>query len=189
MLTKVVLPAPLLPIRLTRSPAAMSIVDRRRGDHARRSASRGRCALQQRVQRHFGRGRVDPQRADAARQEADHEQQEQAERELPGVREVGARERAHDLEHGRLATKTASDALPAGEDRDEDELARGRPVAEVRVDVAERHHRQRAAACRRERREHEVDRHRLAHRAAEVLDAQLVLAHRERHQAARAESK
>ena len=36
-----------------------------------------------------------------------------------------------------------------------------------------------------EGRQHEVDRHRLPHRAAEVLDAQFVLAHRQRHQAAR----
>ena len=56
------------------------------------------------------------------RQEADHEQQEEAERELPGVREVQARERAHELEHergdedrqrrcwqpARMATKTNS---------------------------------------------------------------------------------
>src|SRR5436190_2590248 len=126
-----------------------------------------------------------PQRADAARQEADHEQQEHAERQLPGVREVRARERADDLEY-RAGDEHRGHALPAGENGDEDKLARGRPEAEVRLDVAEREDDERAAEAGAERGDDEVDRHRVACRAAEVLDAQLVLAHRERHQAARA---
>src|SRR5215216_6108188 len=105
MLTKVVLPAPLLPIRLTRSPACTSSVIALAATSAPKRFSRP---------------------------EADHEQQEKTERKLPGVREVEARERAHDLEHGRC-DEDRQHALPAGEDCDEDELARRRPVAEVRV--------------------------------------------------------
>src|SRR3954471_19602038 len=85
-----------------------------------------------------------PQRPDAARQETDHEEEEEPERELPGVGEVRARERADDLEHG-AGDEHRDHALPAGEDGDEDELARRRPVAEVRLDVAEREDDERTA--------------------------------------------
>src|SRR5205085_11172232 len=78
-----------------------------------------------------------PQRADAPRQEADDEQQEQAERELPGVGEVRARERADDLEHG-AGDEHRGDAQPSGEDRDENELTRGRTEAGVSSDGTKR---------------------------------------------------
>src|SRR6186713_3436685 len=116
MLTRVVLPAPLLPIRLTRSPAARSTCRSAAATTApkrlfrpRASSSGGviRAASVLRTPaRALGSGPARssaplpvPERADALRQEADHEQQEDAERELPGVREVRARERAHDLQH------------------------------------------------------------------------------------------
>src|SRR5215510_13733933 len=104
MLTKVVLPAPLLPIRLTRSPAltrtlssaAATTAPKRlptftacsngvligppwpcgscpRAPKEPRRGSRGASAFGA-AARHSS---LDPQRADAARQEADHEQQEQ----------------------------------------------------------------------------------------------------------------
>src|SRR5262252_2255495 len=183
MLTNVVLPAPLLPIRLTRSPASNATVTSPAATTAPKRlfsplATRSdTCASVVAPRR--------PQRADAARQEADHEQEEESESELPRVREVRARERPHDLEH-RARDEHRDDALPAGEDRDEDELARRRPVAEVRLDVAEREDDERAADAGAERRDDEVDRHRAPSRGAEVLDAQLVLAHRERDEAARA---
>src|SRR6478672_8078464 len=149
MLTSVVLPAPLLPIRLTRSPRWTVIVMSAAATTApKRLLTRSTCSS---VDPAAGMSALTvappspasvpaplrPQRADAARQEADHEEKEQAERELPGVREVRARERAHDLEHG-AGDEHRGDALPAGEDGNEDEFARGRPEAEVRLDVAER---------------------------------------------------
>src|SRR5678815_5220841 len=145
MLTRVVLPAPLLPIRLTCSPGwTLIVISAAETTAPKRLLTPSTCSSGGRAGEMFAliaapssmAAPLRLQRADAARQEADHEQQEQAERELPGVREVGARERADDLEHG-AGDEHRSDALPAGEDGDEDELARGRPEAEVGLDVAE----------------------------------------------------
>src|SRR3982751_169886 len=110
MLTKVGLPAPLLPVRPTRSPASTATLTSAAATTAPKrlctpSAIRSAIAS---VPAALG-----PERTDAARQEADHEQQEEAERELPGVREVRARERTHDLEH-RAGDEHRGDALPAG---------------------------------------------------------------------------
>src|SRR5881394_3579780 len=167
MLTNVVLPAPCEPIRPMRSPAPTSTVT------SSAATTPSKCL-----------DRFLEDSTEAPGEEADDDQQEDTERELPGVREVRARERAYQLEQER-GGENGDHAVVAGQDRDEHELAGGGPVAEVRLDVAERHDRERAAHAAEERREDEVRRHHAAHRGTEVLDAQLVLANGERHEAAR----
>src|SRR5436190_11000105 len=178
MLTRVVLPAPLLPIRLTHSPRwTVSMMSAAATTAPKRLLTWSTCSSVDPAAEMPALtdapppaasvpAPLRPQRADAARQEADHEEEEQAERELPGVREVRARERPHDLEHG-AGDEHRGDALPSGEDGDEDELARGRPEAEVRLDMAERGDDERTAEAAAKRGDDEVDRHRMSHRAAE----------------------
>src|SRR5918994_6207125 len=121
MLTKVVLPAPLEPIRPTRSPAAISTETRSA------ATTPSKCLA-----------RFLEDSTDAPRHEADHDQQEDAERHLPGIGEVRAGKRAHQFEDQR-GDEHGDDAVVPGEDRDEDELPRGGPVAEIGLDVAEGH--------------------------------------------------
>src|SRR3954469_4526082 len=167
MLTNVVLPAPFEPIRPTRSPAATSTLT------PSAATTPSKCL-----------DRFLEDSTKASWHEADHHQQEDAERQLPGVGEVGARERAHQLEQER-GSEDRDDAVVPRQDRDEHEFAGSGPVAEVGLDVTERHDGERAAHAAEERREDEIRRHDAAHRGAEVLDAQLVLADGERHEAAR----
>src|SRR6186713_2905700 len=133
MLTRVVLPAPLLPIRLTHSPArTINMMSAAATTAPKRLLTRSTCSSAGRACEMSALmvlppssasvpAPLRPQRTDAARHEVDHEQEEQAERELPGVREVRARERSDDLEHG-AGDEHRGDALPAGEDGHEDEL-------------------------------------------------------------------
>ena len=65
----------------------------------------------------------DPERADAARQEQDHAQQEDAEHELPSVGKVEVRERTHQLQRHR-GDKDRGNALVSGQHRHEHEFAR-----------------------------------------------------------------
>src|SRR5471030_1424363 len=104
MLTKVVLPAPLLPIRLTCSPGSTSMDTWSAAISAPKCLCRPRaeriafirlpCRFAPRIRAWDGPGRscagslspapVQPERADATRQKADHDQKEDAERHLPG---------------------------------------------------------------------------------------------------------
>src|SRR3954464_7507649 len=104
MLTKVVLPAPFEPISPTRSPAATS------SETLSAATTPSKC-----LERFF------EDSTDALGHEADDDQQEDAQRHLPGIGKVGARERAHELEQER-GYKHRDHAVVAGEDGDEDEL-------------------------------------------------------------------
>src|SRR3954471_174449 len=155
MLTNVVFPAPFEPIRPTRSPAPTSTVT------SSAATTPSKCL-----------DRFLEDSTEASGQEADHHQQEDTERELPGVREIGARERAHQLEQER-GGEHRDHAVVARQDRDEHEFAGSGPVAEVRLDVAERHDGDCAAYAAEESGEDEVGSHHAAYGGAEVLDAQL----------------
>src|SRR4051794_17267249 len=110
MLTKVVLPAPLEPIRPTRSPAPTSTVT------WSAATTPSKCL-----------DRFLEDSTKAAGQEADHDQQEDTERHLPGVREVRARERADQFQQER-GREDRDHAVVARQDRDEHELTRSGPV-------------------------------------------------------------
>src|SRR3954452_4700931 len=127
MLTNVVLPAPFEPIRPTRSPAPTSTVT------SSAATTPSKCL-----------DRFLEDSTEASGQEADHDQQEDTERHLPGVRKVRARERADELEQER-GGEHRDHAVVARQDRDEHEFAGGGPVAEVGLDMAERHDSERAA--------------------------------------------
>src|SRR4051812_8804604 len=123
MLTNVVLPAPLLPTRPTRSPAATSMVT------PSAATMPSKCFDSDRAERTgVICGSFANQRAQAARHEANHHEEEDAERHLPRIGEIGAREGAHQLEDER-GDEHGDHAVVAGKDRDEDELAGGGPVA------------------------------------------------------------
>src|SRR4051812_10865347 len=115
MFTNVVLPAPFEPISPTRSPAPTSTVT------SSAATTPSKCL-----------DRFLEDSTEASRQEADHDQQEDTERQLPGVRKVRARERAYELEQER-GGEHRDDAVVARQDRDEHELAGSGPVAEIRL--------------------------------------------------------
>src|SRR5471032_2140448 len=162
MLTKVVLPAPLLPIRLTCSPGSTSMDTWSAATSAPKCLCRPRaersalirlpCRFAPRIRAWDGPARScacslalapsQPKRADAARQKADHDQKEDSQLHLPGIRKVGAGKRAHQFEQeGR--DEHRQHAVVSGKNGNEHEFARSGPVAEIGFDMAQRHDRER----------------------------------------------
>src|SRR5918911_3962089 len=124
MLMNVVLPAPFVPMRPTTesfSIAALTssaAVTAPKDLHSPRASRMTGIAREQRPQP-FG-------------QENDQHQQRDAQAHLPGIGRQAIRERMNRAVEER-AYERGDDIARAGEDRDEDELARGRPVRHFRV--------------------------------------------------------
>src|SRR5512147_2748784 len=131
MLMKVGLPAPLVPIRPTTESFSMAALM----SLAAVTAPKLLCTpFASRMVPISGRLAPPEQRPQAVRQEHDHHQQARAEHHLPGVGREVERDRLDDAEDQR-AEERRDHAAGAGEDGDEDELARGGPVGHLRVDV------------------------------------------------------
>src|SRR5882762_1479085 len=129
MLMKVVLPAPFVPIRPTTvsfsiaaltSCAAVTAPKRLHTPRASRMA--GMAA---------GEG------PESFREEYDQREQREPQAHLPGVGREPVRQRV-DRAIEERAHERRHDAAGARKDGDEDELAGGRPVRHVRIDVADR---------------------------------------------------
>ena len=135
MLTKVVLPAPLAPMMPTVSPAAISTVTLSGRDNRAEALVQAPGGDQRRA--HAARRAAPPreQRPEPGRQEQDHGEHRDADHHLPGVGRILEGEAADRLEH-RHAEQGRRDMAGAGQDRDEHELARCRPIGEIRIDVA-----------------------------------------------------
>src|SRR6266571_3692868 len=139
MLMKVVFPAPLAPISPTTESASIAALMSAAAVTAPKLLFTPRAARMVLIS---GGPSPREQRPQALRQEDDHQQQRRAQTHLPGVRRQIVGERMDRAEQQR-AEEGREHAAGAGEDGDEDELARGRPVGHLGVDMAYRGRRQR----------------------------------------------
>src|SRR6266446_3612135 len=150
MLMKVVLPAPLVPIRPTTESLSMAALMSLAAVTAPKFLLRP-CAS--RIAAISGRLAPPEQRPQAVRQEHDDRQQRAAEHHLPGIGRDAEGHRLDDAEDER-AEERRDDVASAREDGDEDELARGRPVGHFRVYMPDGRGGERAAQSRERRGDH-----------------------------------
>src|SRR6185295_20378267 len=142
MLMNVVLPAPLVPIRPTTESFSMAAHTSAAAVTAPKALHNPCASRMAGTFAHLGCHGPEP-----FRQKEDHDQQRDAEGQLPGVRRevVGhGVDRAVD----QRADEGRNDIAGAGEDRNEDEFTRGGPVRHVRIDVAYRRGGERTADSR-----------------------------------------
>src|SRR3954463_13323822 len=136
MLINVVLPAPLVPIRPTTVSFSIAALTSLAAVTAPKRLQRPRASRMAGITR--------GERPEALRQEDDDDEERRAERELPGVRRQVVRGGVDDLVDER-AGERRHDAAGAGEDGDEDELARSSPERHVGIDVPDGGRGERAA--------------------------------------------
>src|SRR6185436_18908292 len=136
MLMKVVLPAPLVPIRPTTESFSMAALT----SFAAVTAPKllvSPCASRM-------TDITVEERPEPLRQENDQDEKRRAEAHLPGVRRKVVRQRM-DRAVDQRPDERRDHVARAGEDRDEDELARGGPVGHFGIDMPDRGRRERAA--------------------------------------------
>src|SRR5712692_7712027 len=153
MLMKVVFPAPLVPINPTTESASIAALISAAAVTAPKLLFTPRAS---RMTAMSAGPAPREQRPQALRQENDHEQQRRAQTHLPGMRRQIVGESVDRAEEQR-AEERGEHAAGAGEDGDEDELARGRPVGHLGVDVADRGRSERAAHPGERRGDHVLD--------------------------------
>src|SRR5208282_4231849 len=144
MLMKVVLPAPLLPIRpsvwprWTATEISLAAITAPKA-FCRPMVSRSAVIrIFRRRPRRFGPSRAQAQgeRAEPSGQEENDQQEEDAERALPSVGEILAGIGAHQFQENG-GDEHGGDADIAAQNGEEDELARSRPEGEIGIDMAE----------------------------------------------------
>ena len=183
MLMKVVLPAPLAPMMPTVCCAGTSRVMSRAATIEPKVFSRSRTERIAVMTPVSGApAQAMEQRAEAFRQEQDGQQQRRAEDDLPGAGHEIDGDRAHQLEHQR-ADEGGGDRAGAGEDGDEHEAARGRPIRHVGIDMRHRQRRERAAEAGEHPGNHQLEMDQAIDRDAEEFQPDLVVAHRHRERA------
>src|SRR3954470_3098021 len=132
MLMKVVLPAPLVPIRPTTASLSIAALTSLAAQTAPKRLHKPRASRMTGIARStFG-----CDLPESFRQEDDQEKQCRAERQLPGVGREVVRGGVDDLVEER-AGERRQHAAGAGEDGDEDELTRGGPERHIGIDMAD----------------------------------------------------
>src|SRR2546422_5029915 len=134
MLMKVVFPAPVAPIGPTPEPPSIAALMSAAAVTAPKLLLTPRAARMTLIS---GGPSPREQRPQSFRQKNDNQQQCRAQAHLPGVRRQIVSESVDRAEE-QGAQKRREHAAGAGEDRDEDEFTRGRPVGHLGVDVADR---------------------------------------------------
>src|SRR5438067_6362563 len=126
MLMNVVLPAPLEPISPTTESLSIAALTSCAAVTAPKRLHRPRASSMT--------GMASKDRPQAFREKDDQREEREPEAHLPGVRREPIGERV-DRAIDQRADEGRNYAAGAGEDGDEDEFARGRPVRHVRIDV------------------------------------------------------